>query len=130
MATAGLYEIEELVAEIHEEDPLLDRLSQEIDEAEKQINANKKQSQKVSDSNEESRDERSLIPLSISLDVSLNKGLTATPYWHVSKDQKDRAYGSNKVNNLENTDCPALMSFVAEAGRQFFILKKVKDASD
>ena len=132
LATAGLYEIEELVAEIHEEDPLLDRLSQEIDkqeideEAEKQINADKKQSQKVSDSNEESRDEISLIPLSISLDVSLNKGLTATPYWNVSKDQKDRAYGSNKVNNLENTDRPALMSFVAEAGRQFFIFEKSK----
>ena len=42
------------------------------------------------------------------------------------KRSKDRAYGSNKVNNLENTDRPALMSFVAEAVRQFFIFEKSK----
>ena len=89
LATAGLYEIEELVAEIHEEDPLLDKLSQEIDEeAEKQINVEQKQSQKVPDSNEESTDEESLIPLSISLDVSLNKGLTATPIGMYQKIKK------------------------------------------
>ena len=32
LGTAGLYEIEELVAEIHEEDPLLDQLSPREDE--------------------------------------------------------------------------------------------------
>ena len=49
LATAGLYEIEELVAEIHEEDPLLDKLSQEIDEeAEKQINVEQKAKPKSS----------------------------------------------------------------------------------
>jgi SNF2 family DNA or RNA helicase len=124
LATAGLYEIEELVAEIHEEDPLLEDTPEENDQG--GLNEDPDQGLNEEEQSENVTKQNSIVPLCIVLDISNNKGLSATPYWQISKDQKDRAYGSNTINNLENTDRPSLMSFVAEAGRQSFVFEKSK----
>lgn len=120
LATAGLYEIEELIAEIQEDDPLLgENISlpektkeEEGDEAEKRENAgyNNDSSQK--------------IPLVISLEVSNQQGLRAIPSWKLSSDKKVSVYGDDHSFDSEQTDRPALMRFVAEAGKQGFTFNK------
>ena len=123
LGTAGLYEIEELVAEIHEEDPLLDQLSPREDETQAEDTIHEET--KAQDP-EEPNEKPSLIPLKIVLNISTKNGLTATPYWRISKEKKERAYDSSKVSNLKNTNRPALMNFVAEAGKQFLLFEKNK----
>ena len=73
LATAGLYEIEELIAEIHENDPLLDDLDALEDE--------QKQPDPDPAAEDEPQEDKSpdQIPLLILLEVSNKNGLTATP---------------------------------------------------
>ena len=120
LATAGLYEIEELIAEIQEDDPLLgenislpdDTEQEEDDEAEK-----KEDTASTDDSSQK-------IPLIISLEVSNQQGLRAIPSWKLSSDKKVSAYGDDHSFDSEQTDRPALMRFVAEAGKQGFTFNK------
>ncbi len=120
LATAGLYEIEELIAEIQEDDPLLgdnislpdDTEQEEDDEAEQKEDA---------DSTDDSSQK---IPLVISLEVSNQQGLRAIPSWKLSSDRKVSVYGDHDSFDSEQTDRPALMRFVAEAGKQGFTFNK------
>ncbi len=123
LGTAGLYEIEELVAEIHEEDPLLEQLTcTEIEERGSPLES------EVEPIVEAPRKKRNfgIIPVTILIEVSPSNGLSATPLWQISKKNQQRAYGLPDGSKLENTDRPTLMSFVAEAGKQGFIFEKNK----
>ena len=114
LGTAGLYEIEELVAEIHQEDPLLEQICQS--EIEKQdLSVNEPEPQPT-----ESKEKGSgsgVIPITILIEISSSNGLAATPFWQISKRDKRKAYGQNDETEIENTDRPTLMNFVAESGR-------------
>ncbi len=120
LATAGLYEIEELISEIHEDDPLLDDLEAPED------------GQKEPDSEPAAEDEPQedtspdQIPLLILLEVSNKNGLTATPMWQKDAKEKIPAYGKTALEEIEQADRPALMRFVAEAGERGFVFDKVK----
>ena len=120
LATAGLYEIEELIAEIHEDDPLLDDLEAPEDE--------QKQPDPPPAAEDEPQEEKSpdQIPLHILLEVSNKNGLTATPMWQKDAKEKIPAYGKTALEEIERADRPALMRFVAEAGERGFVFDKVK----
>ena len=117
LATAGLYEIEELIAEIYENDPLLDEVLPEEDEA-------LESSEEISD-NENKETENELTPLLVMLEVSNKNGLTATPLWQTFSDERVPAYGG-KDTEIEQADRPALMRFVAEASERGFEFDKAK----
>ena len=117
LATAGLYEIEELIAEIHEEDPLL---GEAMEDQQKNSDDSIEEESVV----EEARSDESSLKLVICIEVSQNQGLTATPCWQASDGNEIPAYGA-KVETT-NTDRPALMRFVAEASEQGFIFEKTK----
>ncbi len=123
LGTAGLYEIEELVADIHEEDPLLEQLT--ISETEKEQPAPENKDEKLV-KKEHEKINSSIIPILILIEISSASGLTATPLWKISKKNLRPAYGTEKRNKLENTDRPALMNFVAEAGKLGFVFEKSK----
>ena len=120
LATAGLYEIEELIVEIHEDDPSFDDLDAPEDE--------QKQPDPAPAAEDEPQEDKSpdQIPLLILLEVSNKNGLTATPMWQ--KDAKSRPT-ENRSEEIERADRPALMRFVAEAGERGFVFDKVKGAS-
>ena len=123
LGTAGLYEIEELVAEIHEEDPLLEQHTpSEIEEQTIQLET-KEEPVTVAPQKKQGF---SIIPVTILIEISSTKGLTAMPLWQTSKKKQQQAYGLPKESKLENTDRPTLMSFVAEAGKQGFVFEKKK----
>ena len=117
LATAGLYEIEELIAEIYEDDPLLDEVLPEEDET-------AESSEEISD-NESQETESELTPLLVMLEVSNKNGLTATPLWQTFSDERVPAYGA-KDAEIEQADRPALMRFVAEASERGFEFDKAK----
>ncbi|HAE11634.1 MAG TPA: hypothetical protein DCG39_08320, partial [Opitutae bacterium] len=81
LAAAGLYEIEELIAEIHEDDPLFGEFS--VCE-EQQPNGQTEAEAPENEADVEEEDEQ--IPLLILLEVSNKNGLTATPIWQVPDD--------------------------------------------
>jgi len=117
LATAGLYEIEELIAEIHQEDPLL---GEAIEDQQKNSDDSIEEESVV----EEARPDESSLKLVICIEVSQNRGLTATPCWQAADGSEIPAYGA-KVETT-NADRPALMRFVAEASEQGFIFEKAK----
>jgi SNF2 family DNA or RNA helicase len=119
LATAGLYEIEELIAEIYEDDPLLDEvLPDEEEETENH--------QKIPENeNTEVEKENKLTPLLVLLEVSNKNGLTATPLWQTLSNERIPAYGE-KETKIEQADRPALMRFVAEASERGFEFDKAK----
>ena len=114
LATAGLYEIEELIAEIHEEDPLLGTSLEEEEE----------ETETEETETEETENDSSELKLVISIEVSPNQGLTATPCWQSAAGGEIPAYGA-KVET-ENADRPSLMRFVAEASELGFVFEKSK----
>ena len=125
LGTAGLYEIEELVAEIHQEDPLLEQLSAtEIEPQNIKIEESKPTRKEPKKCNQDSR----VVPISILIEVSSPNGLTATPFWQISKNKKRKAYNfeDKAENEIKNTDRPTLMNFVAESGRHGFTFEKTK----
>ena len=123
LGTAGLYEIEELVADIHEEDPLLEQLT--LFEAEEEQAETETENDNLTDKEQEHTD-LSIIPISIQIEISSVNGLTATPLWKISNKDLQPAYGTKERKKLENTDRPALMNFVAEAGKLGFVFEKSK----
>ena len=118
LATAGLYEIEELISELQEEDPLLgegwleekDVYSHDV----KDPSDNDDSDQKV---------ECTATCLSIRMEVSAQKGLRAIPEW-VKSDHSRMPVYSKQAADLEDCDRPALMRFVAEAGKYGFEFQK------
>ena len=120
LATAGLYEIEELIAEIQEDDPLLGENISLPDETEQEEDDEAEQKEDTDSPDDSSQK----IPLVISLEVSNQQGLRAIPSWKLSCDKKVSVYGDHHSFDSEQTDRPALMRFVAEAGKQGFTFNK------
>ena len=120
LGTAGLYEIEELIAEIQEEDPLfgefdLDKAEQTTQEIQSEVPAEtKKEEEKTAPK----------VCLIISMEVSAKKGVTATPKWRISKNREISVYGKSSDPSLTEVDRPALMRFVAEANDKGFLFHK------
>ena len=110
LATAGLYEIEELIAEIHEDDPLLDDLEAPEDE--------QKQPDPPPAAEDEPQEEKSpdQIPLHILLEVSNKNGLTATPMWQKDAKEKIPAYGKTALRG-NRTGGPARPHEIRRRGR-------------
>ncbi len=123
LGTAGLYEIEELVAEVHEEDPLLETLS--FSEIETKT-AELENLPGSGCSQVENPDKEKAIPALILIEISLKHGLSLTPFWLIAKDHRIKAYGKDKESGKSNTDRPTLMRFVAETGKQGFRFEKNK----
>ena len=115
MATAGLYEIEELIAEIHET----------IRSSTICPRGRTKQSDPAPEEDEEKK-RADHIPLLILLEVSNKNGLTATPMWRKDAKEIIPVYGKTALPEIERADRPALMRFVAEAGERGFVFDKAK----
>ena len=116
LATAGLYEIEELIAEIQDEDPLFGEFNFENELVPKQ-----------GENEDNDAPELSITPgvkLIITLEVSSKKGLLATPKWKLSNQEEVNVYGSKSEGSLQDADRPALMRFVAEANEKGFLFNK------
>jgi len=121
LATAGLYEIEELIAELQEDDPLLGENQPVPIEEESDEEVEEETDASAPESGESPPDR---VPLIIYLEVSNQQGLRAVPYWKNAENKKVSVYGESKSLDQEQTDRPALMRFVAEAGNQGFIFEK------
>ena len=116
LATAGLYEIEELIAEIQDEDPLFG-----------EFNFEKELVPKEEKNEVDHAPEVSAIPgvkLVVTLEVSSKKGLLAIPKWKLSEQEEVSVYGSKSEGSLQDADRPALMRFVAEANEKGFSFNK------
>ena len=116
LATAGLYEIEELIAEIQDEDPLFG-----------EFNFEKELVPKEEKNEVDHAPEVSAIPgvkLVVTLEVSSKKGLLAIPKWKLSEQKEVSVYGSKSEGSLQGADRPALMRFVAEANEKGFSFNK------
>lgn len=121
LAIAGLYEIEELIAEIYEDDPLLD----EILHNEGELAVTEETQENDGNENTEDGHENELTPLLVMLEVSNRSGLTATPLWQTLDNERIPAYGA-KETEVEQADRPALMRFFAEASERGFEFDKAK----
>ena len=119
LATAGLYEIEELISEIQEEDPLFGEQNIFSTSVEKN-EPNKSASNSVFE--EKSTESATLL---IQVEIVGNKGMSLTPKWRFKKGREFLVYGQNKPE--EEIDRPSLMHFVAEAGVQGFTFDKSKN---
>ena len=120
LASAGLYEIEELISEIQEEDPLLGEAivtpKTEVKIQSDDSNSTLKVSGIQSDT--------SPAALLIQVEIIGNKGLALTPKWRVEKSREIMVYGVEKKDESYEVDRPALMRFVAEAGTHGFVFDK------
>ncbi len=123
LGTAGLYEIEELVADIHQEDPLLEQFYfSEADRKSMQTEDNPSQPLESKKEKKESR----IVPVSVLIEVSTSNGMTATPFWQISKNNLQKIYGTAENTTPENTDRPTLMNFVAETSKHGFKFENLK----
>ena len=108
LAVAGLYELEELISEIYQCDPMLE---EHFDFKKKTI--------KTVELVEEKGSEKEQIEYShkllISLEVSNRKGLSATPYWESDAGERFSAYSMDTSTKLGKLDRPKLMRFAREA---------------
>ena len=118
LATAGLYEIEELISDLQESDPLLgcDAFLEEVSPKEKQ----EVPSDHISDIDTQDQHIASLL---IRLEISTQKGLRAIPFWKPLSGKSISVY-NNKATKVEICDRPSLMRFVAEAGKLGFEFSK------
>ena len=119
LATAGLYEIEELIAELQEDDPLLGEGL--MDEEKKEDFPDKEETITSPDSSEEKPRK---VKLHIRMEISAQKGLRAIPQWQSTHSNRIPVY-SSEASKVKDCDRPALMRFVAEAGKFGFQFQKV-----
>ncbi len=115
MATAGLYEIEELISDLQADDPLLGENFEE-EELEDPLTHD------PCDHEKEEPPQEARWRLVIRFEVS-QRGLRAIPEWNSNSGSRCPVYGNNHAN-LEDTDRPALMRFVNEATVQGFEFQK------
>lgn len=122
IAVAGLYEIEELIAEIQEDEPLLGQF-EDSERPCANFEENTKHEEQTTNTEEKPKSS-SRLKLIISLEVSSKKGLIAVPRWLYPEGQEIPVYATNGIENIENADRPSLMRFVAEAIQNGFIFEK------
>jgi len=120
LATAGLYEIEELISELQADNPLLGHgLIEE--------NIKEEPPSEVPDlvPPPEQDKHTQVIPLLIRIELSSQRGLRATPHWKINPSAVP-VYSEKEAGRIESSDRPGLMRFVAEAGRKGFEFNKKK----
>ena len=121
IAVAGLYELEELISEIHEEDPMLESIED--------INEKKED---TAPPIEEESDNCKNVPgktefnceLEIELFISAKKGLVATPQWKGKEGTKIPAYGEQKSKDTNKFDGSTLIQFTRESIEAGFTFNK------
>ncbi len=118
LATAGLYEIEELISELHADDPLL---GEGLLEFEKEGNTS--ETKPEIEQTDHAAEPAAKIKLHIRMEVSAQKGLRAIPEWQMSPSNRLPVYASN-ASEIGDCDRPALMRFVSEAGKFGFQFQK------
>jgi len=114
IAVAGIYELEELISEIHQDDPMLARTIEE-EKAEESIN-NDLEEEKIP----AKLYSHSLL---ISLLVSKRNGLVASPFWVNDLGKRTSPYSSDKSEEIK-ADRSELMRFVREATDHEFKFEK------
>ena len=111
IAVAGLYELEELITEIHEDDPMIDPY---IAEGSSPQNATSTVTN-TKDADETSKKESGFqAQLLIELSVSGKKGLLAKPQW-ITKSGSIPACGSRKKDFDDHFDGSSLIQFTRES---------------
>jgi SNF2 family DNA or RNA helicase len=111
IAVAGLYELEELITEIHEDDPMIDPY---IAEGSSPQNATSTVTN-TKDADETSKKESGFqAQLLIELSVSGKKGLLAKPQW-ITKSGLIPACGSRKKDFDDHFDGSSLIQFTRES---------------
>ena len=85
IAVAGLYELEELIAEIHEENPILETVDGTDFSSKENNSIELKDNKKNSVDSESRKTDRKLI---IELSISGKQGLKATPFGEQTMDKK------------------------------------------
>ncbi len=116
LATAGLYEIEELISELYEDDPLLgEGMEEEVTE--------KIEKDTAGDERIDSQANEAAYSLRVRMEVSVQRGLRAIPEWKNDGDCRIPVYGE-EGSEIQSCDRPSLMRFVAEAGRHGFEFQK------
>ena len=120
LATAGLYEIEELISELQEDDPLLGEgwLDEETKQSNNKVNGAVLEKEAV-----EEAGRKIGLELLIRMEVSAQRGLRAIPEWKNLDNSRIAVY-SKDAAEVENCDRPSLMRFVAEAGKHGFKFQK------
>ena len=118
IATAGLYEIEELISELQEDNPLLGEGLKDSESGEEPDET------EVNDSSQDCTNEPTAkVKLLIRMEVSAQKGLRAIPKWESNHIDGIPVY-DDEASGIENCDRPALMRFVTEAGKHGFQFQK------
>ena len=123
LGAAGLYEIEELVAEVHDEDPLLEHVSNIEPEKHSEDTEGSDAKANVNDDQPAVNE---IAPVSVSIEICSKNGLTATPFWITSKSKRTKVYSKENHFDSSSTDRPTLMSFIAESGKVGFSFEKKK----
>ena len=121
IAVAGLYELEELISEIHEEDPMLESIE----------DINEKKENTATSLEEESHDRKNVpdktefnYELEVELFISAKKGLVATPQWKGKEGTKIPAYGEQKSKDTNKFDGSTLIQFTRESIEAGFTFNK------
>ena len=120
MAVAGLYELEELITEIHEEDPMIENFSETAVESQ---NTDLQKKEKANPGDAELGMEEKQPKLLIELAVSVKKGLLATPFWKTQK-EKFQAFGFTKSEIKDHLDGSSLIQFTRESIEDGFLYDK------
>ena len=120
IAVAGLYELEELITEIHEEDPMIGSLVEENSppQSTTSTETNPKDAEKTSE-----RERRFRAKLLIELSVSGKKGLIAKPLWK-TKEGLIPACGTRKSDANDHFDGSTLIQFTRESIEDGFLYDK------
>ena len=121
IAVAGLYELEELISEIHEEDPMLESIE----------DINEKKEDTATSLEGESHDRKNVpdktefnYELEVELFISAKKGLVATPQWKGKEGTKIPAYGEQKSKDINKFDGSTLIQFTRESIEAGFTFNK------
>lgn len=120
IAVAGIYELEELIGEIHEIDPMLEEhdFSESVG----------LDSECISQEVEEKQQRAFNHNLIIKFEISSRKGLTATPFWENASGARTSPYDSTAKDISELVDRSKLMRFGREAVDFGFIFNKFNGA--
>ena len=121
IAVAGLYELEELIAEIHEENPILETVDGTDFSSKENNSIELKDNKKNSVDSESRKTDRKLI---IELSISGKQGLKATPLWRTNDGQKNPVYDSQKTIWEKNLDGSCLIHFTRESVEAGFTFRK------
>ena len=121
IAVAGLYELEELIAEIHGDNPILETINGYDFSSKENNSIELKENEKNSVDSESRKTDRKLI---IELSISGKQGLKATPLWKTNDGRKNPVYDSRKTISEKNFDGSCLIHFTRESVEAGFTFRK------